>query len=202
MSNELKPRSVAGLFCFMNLAQVLLSSSVASHTCAFGKLFGNESSWLVSNCFLPKFGIRMYDKAIFISGMTNCSKTLNKGVWLCMSLLLFSCEGFKFIAVDNKTKDNITIIIRPGVETPELVEQPKTYQSRVDTVLTIPPDSILFIPNYFGPLFIFNEKIREKEIKYHYLKIVSKTDTIIAHNKAEIFKLLDRKRNVGRITVN
>lgn len=71
----------------------------------------------------------------------------------------------------------------------------------MDAVVTLPPNSTLLIPGYFGPLYIFNEKIRQEEIGFDYLNIVSGSATILAENKAAIFKLLKRKRNIGRITV-
>lgn len=112
-----------------------------------------------------------------------------------------SCEGFKFITVENKSKDNITIVIQPGIETPELVEPSKTYRSRIDTVLTIPPDSTLRIPVYFGPVNWFDKKVKEEDIKFHFFEVISKDDTITAHNKTELFQQLKRKGNIGSITI-
>jgi hypothetical protein len=128
-------------------------------------------------------------------------KLLQTAVCLAVSCFIFSCEGLKFISVENKSKTNITITTHPEITTPELTEYPKTYRNRVDTIITLPPDSSLLIPVYFGPLYIFNEKIKQEEIKFDYLKIISETDTILANNKTELFKLLKRKGNIGRITV-
>lgn len=118
-----------------------------------------------------------------------------------LSFLVLGCEGFKFISVENHSKSDITIVTHPGIETPELVEYPNIYRSRFDTVLILPPDSNLLLPTYFGPLYIFNEKIKPEEIKFDYFKIISKSDTIAAKNKAEVFKLLKRKGNIGKIKV-
>jgi hypothetical protein len=65
----------------------------------------------------------------------------------------------------------------------------------------LPPDSTLLIPTYFGPLYIFNEKIKEEELKLNYIKITSVTDTIVASNKAELFNMLKKKRNIGELTI-
>ena len=121
------------------------------------------------------------------------SKLLKNAFYLALSYLFISCEGFKFISVENQSKSNITVMTK--------VEHPKIYRSMVDTFISLPPDSTLLIPTYFGPLYIFNEKIKQEEIKFSYLKIISETDTIAANNKTELFKLLKRKRNVGKIIV-
>lgn len=128
-------------------------------------------------------------------------KILQSIVYLGLALIIYGCEGFKFLAIENKSKGNITVTTQPGVETPELAGDPKTYRSRIDTVLVLPPDSTLLIPTYFGPLYIFNEKVKQEELKFNYVKITSTSDTIVANNKAELFKMLNRKGNVGKLTI-
>lgn len=129
------------------------------------------------------------------------SKTLQSIVYLCLAFIMYGCEGFKFIAIENKSKGNITVTTQPGIETPELTGDPKTYRSRFDTVLVLPPDSTLLIPTYFGPLYIFNQKVKQEELKFNYVKIISTSDTIVANNKVELFKMLNRKGNVGKLTI-
>jgi hypothetical protein len=128
-------------------------------------------------------------------------KVLQSIVYSSLALIMLSCEGFKFIAVENKSKGDVTVSMQPGVETPEIFGNLKTYSSRIDTLLILPPDSTLLIPTYFGPLYIFNERIKEKELKFNYVKITSATDTIVANNKAELFRMLKKKRNIGKLTI-
>ena len=129
------------------------------------------------------------------------SKLLQNTFYIAISCFIISCEGFKFISIENKSKANITVITNPGISSPEPGEYPKTYESRVDTILTLPPDSTMLIPTYFGPLNIFNEKIKQEELRFAYLKIISGTDTLVVNNKEELFKLLKRRRNLGKIIV-
>ena len=126
---------------------------------------------------------------------------LRSSFYVIICFLLFSCEGFKYISIENKSKANITITAYPGVSTLELVKHHKTYKSKTDTLLLLPPDSTLLFPTYFGGLYFYNEKIKQEEIKLNYLKIVSGTDTIVANSKSEIFHLLKRDRNIGKIIV-
>lgn len=131
----------------------------------------------------------------------NAMKHIQLTACLMAAFCLSGCEGFKFITVENKSKDSITIVAHPGIETPELVEYPNTYQGRTDTIVTLPPDSTLRIPVYFGPVNVFDKKVKEENIKFDFFKVLSKKDTLVANNKKELYNHLKRRGNVGRITI-
>jgi hypothetical protein len=63
------------------------------------------------------------------------TKVLQIIVYSTLALIMFSCEGFKFIAVENKSKADIAVTMQPGVETPELFGNPETYKKKFDTLL-------------------------------------------------------------------
>ena len=115
-----------------------------------------------------------------------------------VSFFLYGCEGFKFISIQNKSNDPVTLTIHPGIES--LQEWKQKYFFQKDTVLIIPGDSTILIPTYFGML-LFRQKIKEEDIKINYLQIVGTKDTIIAQSKREVFLLLEKKGNTGVITI-
>jgi hypothetical protein len=126
-------------------------------------------------------------------------KTINHFLFLLtITILLSSCEGFKILAVYNKTGQEITVQTKPELpifkhtslsDTMQLLSGIKEYK--------VPADSSLTLLATFGAL-LFNAKIRETDLATDYLKIMTLKDTIVANNRTEILKLTKSEKTKYR----
>lgn len=102
--------------------------------------------------------------------------------------------------IENKSRQSISVSSDPAIQRFERNGNTNTFTDFTTTKFLLPPDSSLQIITYFGPCNI-GCKIKEEDLKYNYLKIVSGKDSIVANNRSELYKLLRTKRNIGYITI-
>ena len=127
-----------------------------------------------------------------------------------LTLLLTSCEGFKVLALHNVSDASINITVKPSIgnfDARDISNYPN-YQYLDSTTVILKPDSSMILLSIFTGL-MFNVNISEDDLRTDYLRIETKTDTIVADSKKEIIKLMDdnrmkyrRKTDKNRVMAN
>lgn len=114
---------------------------------------------------------------------------------LPLPALLISCEGFKVLVIHNSSPNEAKVTIRPGQDYSDrkyIYDYPNKLTSDSSQVF-LQPDSFLTILSIFTALG-FNAKIKEEELRTDYLKIETKTDTVVAESRKEIIDLIYANR--------
>jgi hypothetical protein len=87
------------------------------------------------------------------------------------------------------------VTVRPGIAYSDKIDSLNypNYQIPDSTIVVLKPDSSMTIFSIFTRM-MFSKKITESELQTDYLKIETKTDTIIAKSKNEILLLVKDER--------
>lgn len=119
--------------------------------------------------------------------------------FLSIITLLTSCEGFKVLTIYNTSENEAKVTIRPGLDYSDKkqIHGYPNNQTLDSTSVILKPDSSMTILSIFTGM-MFNVKIKESELRTDYLRIETKTDTIIADSRKEILQLLKDKRTKYR----
>jgi hypothetical protein len=109
--------------------------------------------------------------------------------------LLVSCEGFKVLTIQNTSDREAKVTVRPGIKYSD-ENQIHNYPNNLtsdSSVIVLQPDSSITVLSIFTGM-MFNVKIKERELRTDYLKIETKSDTIIADSREEIIDLIYKRR--------
>ena len=114
---------------------------------------------------------------------------------LSIITLLTSCEGFKVLTIHNASENEAKVTVRPGLDYSDKkqIHNYPNNQTSDSTTVVLKPDSSMTILSIFTGM-MFNVKIQESDLRTDYLRIETKTDTIIADSRKEILQLLKDKR--------
>lgn len=116
---------------------------------------------------------------------------------LSIITLLTSCEGFKVLTIHNTSENEAKVTVRPGFDYSDKkqIHNYPNNQTSDSTTVVLKPDSSMTILSIFTGM-MFNVKIKESDLRTDYLRIETKTDTIVAKSRNEILQLLkdDRTR--------
>ena len=137
-------------------------------------------------------------------------------IFILIGLLfaLLGCDAIRVVQVTNKTKNSIELrtdfphYVHFKKDTTkkyiEVIEVDKDIQKlkdknqdiQIDTItgglkIILQPLQSFYLAGHIGPALI---KIQPWELNYSTLKIVTKTDTIIANNKVEIINLCNNQK--------
>lgn len=116
---------------------------------------------------------------------------------LSIITLLTSCEGFKVLTIHNTSEKEAKVTVRPGLyySDKKQIHNYPNNQTLDSTTVVLKPDSSMTILSIFTGM-MFNVKIKESDLRTDYLRIETKTDTIVAKSRNEILQLLkdDRTR--------
>src|SRR5688572_5825697 len=110
--------------------------------------------------------------------------------FLSIVTLLTSCEGFKVLTIHNTSENEAKVTVRPSLD--YFNKKHHNYQNNQNsdsTTVFLEPDSSMTILSIFTAM-MFNVKIKESELRTDYLRIETKTDTLIADSRSEILQLL------------
>jgi hypothetical protein len=109
--------------------------------------------------------------------------------------LLTSCEGFKVLTIHNSSENQAKVTVRPGLDYSDKkqIHNYPNYQTSDSTTVLLEPDSSMTILSIFTGM-MFNVKIKESELRTDYLRIETKTDTLIADSRSEILQLIKDER--------
>lgn len=114
-------------------------------------------------------------------------------IFLGVSFLFLSCEGFKVLTLHNFSNANVDVTVKPGISTMEKNEisnYPNDLSKNGDSLtIELPKDSSIILTSIFTS-FLGGAKLKEHDIRINYLKIRTPDTTIIADSKLEIIDLL------------
>lgn len=123
-------------------------------------------------------------------------KRIKKILTFLSAVILFtSCEGFKVLTIHNTSANEAKVTVRPGLDYSDKkqIHNYPNNQTQDSTTIVLKPDSSMTILSIFTGM-MFNVKIKESELRTDYLRIETKTDTIIADSRKEILQLLKDER--------
>jgi hypothetical protein len=106
-------------------------------------------------------------------------------------MLMTSCEGFKVLSLYNASRTEAIITTRPSlskVNGYRISDFPNSSASD-SSKITLKADSVLLLSSIFTGL-LFNNNLKERDLRITYLKIETPQRTIEAKNKTEIINLL------------
>ncbi|MCH7397739.1 hypothetical protein MM236_07060 [Belliella sp. DSM 107340] len=115
--------------------------------------------------------------------------------FLSTVILLTSCEGFKVLTIHNTSANEAKVTVRPGLDYSDKkqIHNYPNNQTSDSTTVVLKPDSSMTILSIFTGM-MFNVKIKESDLRTDYLRIETKTDTIVAKSRNEILQLLNDDR--------
>ncbi|MEM6345913.1 MAG: hypothetical protein AAF927_18615 [Bacteroidota bacterium] len=105
--------------------------------------------------------------------------------------ILFSCEGFKVLTVQNKSDSAVKLIVKPSLgefNKANITSYP-TYQTGDSSIVLLAPDSSVVLLSTFTSM-LFSVKIKARDLRSDYLRIEMTDDTLLADSKAEIINLI------------
>ena len=123
---------------------------------------------------------------------------MTKLLTLVVTLLLITgCEGFKVLTIYNVSDNEVKVTIKPKLDYSANNNNNNNNNQNIplsdSSTVVLRQDSSLTILSIFTGM-MFNVKIKENDLQTDYLKIETKTDTIIADSRKEILQLLKDKR--------
>ena len=119
---------------------------------------------------------------------------MTKLLTLVVTLLLITgCEGFKVLTIYNVSDNEVKVTIKPKLDYSANNNNNQNIPLSDSSTVVLRQDSSLTILSIFTGM-MFNVKIKENDLQTDYLKIETKTDTIIADSRKEILQLLKDKR--------
>ncbi len=114
-------------------------------------------------------------------------------IFIIISLftLFTSCEGFKVLTLHNSSPTDANIVVKPGMlpSNSRNVSNHPLNLNLDSSNFVLKPDSSLILLSIFTGM-MFNTKIQEQDLRISYMRIKTKTDTIVADSKSAILKLL------------
>lgn len=123
--------------------------------------------------------------------------------FILFAFVLTSCEGFKVLTLTNRSRDNLTLTIKPkiGMFDNRYIHNYPNEPLGDSLVVMLPSDSSFILLSIFTTM-IDGAKIKPRDLRINYLKIESKGNTITAETKEEILDLVKDPRTRYRRKVD